>query len=239
MALIKCPECNNDVSTKATSCPKCGFPLEEYIKEKEYAEEIARLTSKIKPCEFTIPHRRVKVCLKCGEPFFYTHNKNLPEFESSLCNCELHGVKYPGVEVDYPARQKISGKLSSSLYIHENCVKPRNIGDEESQEYKSHEESLYSQIKRSEETRKQMGQNDWQILPEPPDPKYYGDVEAKPIRSTPTPPKPNVPTCPICQSTNLTKISTAKKTGKIALFGIFGAGDVGKTYKCNKCGSKF
>src|SRR5438132_10229457 len=27
MALIKCPECCNEVSDKATSCPKCGYPL--------------------------------------------------------------------------------------------------------------------------------------------------------------------------------------------------------------------
>jgi len=28
MALIKCPECSNEVSDKATSCPKCGHPLQ-------------------------------------------------------------------------------------------------------------------------------------------------------------------------------------------------------------------
>ena len=27
MALIKCNECNNEVSDKATSCPKCGAPI--------------------------------------------------------------------------------------------------------------------------------------------------------------------------------------------------------------------
>lgn len=27
MALIKCPECGNDVSDKAVKCPKCGYPL--------------------------------------------------------------------------------------------------------------------------------------------------------------------------------------------------------------------
>lgn len=27
MALIKCPECSNDVSDIAISCPKCGYPL--------------------------------------------------------------------------------------------------------------------------------------------------------------------------------------------------------------------
>ncbi|MDR1855467.1 MAG: zinc-ribbon domain-containing protein [Azoarcus sp.] len=27
MALIKCPECGNDVSTEAATCPKCGAPI--------------------------------------------------------------------------------------------------------------------------------------------------------------------------------------------------------------------
>jgi hypothetical protein len=27
MALIKCPECSNDVSDTALSCPKCGYGL--------------------------------------------------------------------------------------------------------------------------------------------------------------------------------------------------------------------
>lgn len=27
MALIKCPECGNDVSSSAASCPKCGYPI--------------------------------------------------------------------------------------------------------------------------------------------------------------------------------------------------------------------
>lgn len=29
MALIKCPECGGQVSSKATSCPHCGFPMGE------------------------------------------------------------------------------------------------------------------------------------------------------------------------------------------------------------------
>lgn len=28
MALIKCPECNKDVSDKAVSCPHCGYPIQ-------------------------------------------------------------------------------------------------------------------------------------------------------------------------------------------------------------------
>ena len=29
MTLIKCKECNKEISDKAKSCPHCGFPIEE------------------------------------------------------------------------------------------------------------------------------------------------------------------------------------------------------------------
>lgn len=29
MALINCPECNNEISDKAVSCPKCAFPINQ------------------------------------------------------------------------------------------------------------------------------------------------------------------------------------------------------------------
>ena len=28
MAIIKCPDCGNDISEKAVACPKCGFSLD-------------------------------------------------------------------------------------------------------------------------------------------------------------------------------------------------------------------
>lgn len=33
MALIKCPECGKDVSTAAETCPHCGFPIKNKVKE--------------------------------------------------------------------------------------------------------------------------------------------------------------------------------------------------------------
>jgi len=27
MALVKCPECSNEVSSQASSCPRCGYPM--------------------------------------------------------------------------------------------------------------------------------------------------------------------------------------------------------------------
>ena len=37
MALIKCPECELQVSDKALSCPHCGYPMKKKAKRK--AEE--------------------------------------------------------------------------------------------------------------------------------------------------------------------------------------------------------
>lgn len=33
MAIIKCPECGNDISDKAEHCIHCGFPISSYIEE--------------------------------------------------------------------------------------------------------------------------------------------------------------------------------------------------------------
>ncbi len=38
MALIKCPDCEQSISDKATKCPKCGYPIQEYLSSK--TEEI-------------------------------------------------------------------------------------------------------------------------------------------------------------------------------------------------------
>ena len=35
MALIKCPECGQNVSTEATACPHCGYPLNKVEKEQK------------------------------------------------------------------------------------------------------------------------------------------------------------------------------------------------------------
>ena len=35
MALIKCPECNREISDKAGKCPHCGYPIDEMKKEEK------------------------------------------------------------------------------------------------------------------------------------------------------------------------------------------------------------
>lgn len=38
MALIKCPECEQSISDKASKCPKCGYPIQEHLSSE--TEEI-------------------------------------------------------------------------------------------------------------------------------------------------------------------------------------------------------
>lgn len=45
MALINCPECENQISDKAKSCPICGYPIKKRIIEWE----IAKVDEEIKP----------------------------------------------------------------------------------------------------------------------------------------------------------------------------------------------
>lgn len=35
MAMIKCPECGQEISDKAVNCPKCGFPLDNTEKNEK------------------------------------------------------------------------------------------------------------------------------------------------------------------------------------------------------------
>ncbi len=49
MALIKCPECGGNVSTEASSCPHCGYPLSKL----SYAEVSDTSTPKPKSTEWT------------------------------------------------------------------------------------------------------------------------------------------------------------------------------------------
>ena len=47
MALIKCPECDNKISDKADSCPKCGYELHKVSNEKVIMEGLIKKIKKM------------------------------------------------------------------------------------------------------------------------------------------------------------------------------------------------
>jgi len=76
MALIKCPECSNEVSDRAASCPICGCPIDE-IKKKFGQEEVSEIlasmhdpqenpkTTKQKPTKKTMQLKGLLIALIC------------------------------------------------------------------------------------------------------------------------------------------------------------------------------
>lgn len=44
MALIRCPECNSEVSDRAGACPRCGFPIQQKMNE-----HLIRIKMPVKP----------------------------------------------------------------------------------------------------------------------------------------------------------------------------------------------
>lgn len=43
MALINCPECNNNISDRAKVCIHCGFPLDEYTSSMNHKRDVCKI----------------------------------------------------------------------------------------------------------------------------------------------------------------------------------------------------
>lgn len=63
MALITCPECGREISDKAVSCPGCGFPIIDYIRNL-YEDETSMI--ECKNCGFA-NKKGEEYCAKCGK----------------------------------------------------------------------------------------------------------------------------------------------------------------------------
>ena len=66
MAMIECPECKNQVSDRATTCPNCGYPIASYAKkmEKENKKKLLSTPSaKKKKLKILIISLVVSICV--------------------------------------------------------------------------------------------------------------------------------------------------------------------------------
>lgn len=111
MAIIKCPECQNDVSDSATSCPFCGYGVEAHFKkEKEEKQAYEDFVNSHKPITFTendwlllfkvydYALKRLKTTakelLKFRSIYFNNGVPSYPlDFENAWWNCLCDGYK--------------------------------------------------------------------------------------------------------------------------------------------------
>lgn len=66
MALIKCPECQSEVSDKAKTCPKCGYPIDEIAKNEPSSTGM-------------------NICPKCGK--IIAGKEKCPDCGTKMINC--------------------------------------------------------------------------------------------------------------------------------------------------------
>ena len=72
MALIKCPECGNEVSENAANCPNCGNPIAQKEQRPQQPRPLPPPTPQQAPkkmckhCKAEIP-KTAKVCPNCNK----------------------------------------------------------------------------------------------------------------------------------------------------------------------------
>lgn len=79
MALINCPECNKEISDKASSCPNCGYPIQEQI-------------FKSKPSS-----TKVNICPKCGH--IWGNYKKCQDCGTKLIDCNILFDDYEKMDI--------------------------------------------------------------------------------------------------------------------------------------------
>ena len=91
MALIKCPECGEEISSMVKTCPNCGCPI------NDSPENSNQSGNRCKECGALLPPN-AKSCPKCGCPTpvanaTFAANNLLPN-ENILCSAKWHGINY-------------------------------------------------------------------------------------------------------------------------------------------------
>ena len=101
--LITCPVCKGNVSNKANSCPHCGYPIQEYLKQielmtcPECGERVGKNEIYCSNCEYPVinirPHSITLREFIGGDEYIYLSsvvkiNDNIDEGENVKCSLQ-------------------------------------------------------------------------------------------------------------------------------------------------------
>ncbi len=109
MALIKCPNCGNQMSDKALCCPACGY--ENQAQEKKIQNFCIECGNKLSEND--------TVCSVCGCPINKEH-ENLEQLQK----VEVASIKIP--KISKQKKNYINCVYCFTCYIN-NCCHSRNI----------------------------------------------------------------------------------------------------------------
>lgn len=128
MALIKCSECEKEISDKATSCPNCGCPLNNLQTQSTtpvFQDENNQTSATLYSRSIHIPVKTIAivicVIIILGNVIIYFCNRKPSNISDEMYNYGESTIKviddYMDNEIDYDsAAQKLDGIVSSIDY---------------------------------------------------------------------------------------------------------------------------
>lgn len=88
MALIKCPECEKEVSDKAEICPHCGYPLTGWDDEKQQDEKTLK---ECPECRYANTSENTS-CTNCGYPFKSSATDNITLEQNNYYQSQANSI---------------------------------------------------------------------------------------------------------------------------------------------------
>ncbi len=260
MALIKCPECGDQISDKSSACIHCGYPLyllnnekpsETSVENQDVTEvkvDLKEYSIKISNCNGS----NAKVIITLKNKFQYSLNDaktatmNLPltvTLKENITEIRKLAQEFTDAGIDYEIFEG-EKKLSFNLITKDKATKTSHV---------SHSNISDSIFKRCPSCGKITNQRDAfycsvcnirleKISEDEATVKPVYDSKKQEYRiQTPdnSTQNENVPKCPTCKSTDIKKISVMSKAGTALLWGVFSIGKVSKQWHCNNCGSEW
>ena len=103
MSLISCPECNNTTSSKAKSCPHCGFPIQANFFRKNLSNTISKAAKSARD------KTRIS-CSLCG------HEVGIANLSGGVCS-KCRSVQRPAVQMVVYSRKEIASRIVGTVVI--------------------------------------------------------------------------------------------------------------------------
>lgn len=141
MALISCPECGKEISDKAITCPNCGIPLEEALKELEYTKDIDYVID--------ADTTKCKACANCGS--IYTDPADEGYRKGYCIECRDKRLYDKLIKIDYSIKDfndlteySPSYRMAAKKMLFVKYVQDWESLDKESITYKLNIENLFN-----------------------------------------------------------------------------------------------
>lgn len=263
MSLIKCPECNKEISDKAKQCIHCGYPLSEFSKDFNTIYNIkmdvdslkddilnlatARVQSKELSTEATI-----KLYPSISEKIFKIRQLNTESTEDIIARIVYDSLKIMEIYTSWKSTKLFYElvdfqKLSYDTYkfladeYGKRCIRCNELGGFPIINwFPIYQLVTYAPSDISDKLKEQMGERQYNILLQwhynnPSKTTYESELATMPRFSSQKilPASTNTLRCPKCGSTSVTTTTR----GYSIMFGFLGSGKV--INLCGKCGYKW